>query len=220
MDSRRWDERYAGTDLLWSAEPNRFLVGEVAGLAPGRALDVACGEGRNAVWLARQGWDVVAVDFSPVAVGKARRLAAHHDVEVSWVVGDVATGDLPPGPFDLVIVLYLHLPDPAMTGVLARAAARVDDGGTFVVVAHDETNMDAGHGGPQDPAVLYGPDDVVAAIGEGFTIERAERVRRPVETGGGTVEAVDCLVRARRVATTATTTVDSAASVLRRDPLR
>ena len=198
MDSRRWDERYAGTDLLWSAEPNRFLVAEVAGLAPGRALDVACGEGRNAVWLARQGWDVVAVDFSPVAIAKARGLAAHHGVEVSWIVADVAAGDLPAGPFDLVIVLYLHLHAPAMTGVLSRAAARVGEGGTFVVVAHDETNIAEGHGGPQDPAVLYGPDDVVGAIGQGFTIERAERVRRPVETGGGTVDAVDCLVRAGR----------------------
>lgn len=198
MDSRRWDERYAGTDLLWSAEPNRFLVAEVAGLAPGRALDVACGEGRNAVWLARQGWDVVGVDFSPVAIAKARRLAAHHGVEASWIVGDVAVGDLPAGPFDLVVVLYLHLPAPAMAEVLARAAARVGEGGTLVVVAHDETNIAEGHGGPQDPAVLYGPADVVRAIGEGFTIDRADRVRRSVETGGVTVDAVDCLVRARR----------------------
>lgn len=200
MDSRRWDERYAGTDLLWSAEPNRFLVPQVAGLAPGRALDVACGEGRNAVWLARQGWEVIGVDFSPVAIAKARRLAAHHDVEVSWVVDDVAAGDLPAGPFDLVVVLYLHLPSPVMADVLARAAAAVGASGTFVLVAHDETNIADGHGGPQDPAVLYGPDDVVRALGAGFTIERAERVRRPVETGGGTVDAVDCLVRARRVA--------------------
>ncbi|HEX6419702.1 MAG TPA: class I SAM-dependent methyltransferase [Acidimicrobiales bacterium] len=198
MDSRRWDERYAGTDLLWSAEPNRFLVAEVAHLAPGRALDVACGEGRNAVWLARRGWDVVGVDFSPVAIAKARRLATHHGVEVSWVTADLTCDDLPAGPFDLVAVLYLHLPAPEMAGVLARAAALVGERGTFLVVAHDETNIVDGHGGPQDPAVLYGPGDVVRAIGQGFAVERAERVRRPVETSGVTAEAVDCLVRARR----------------------
>ena len=73
MDRHDWDARYAGEQLVWSAEPNRFLVAEVDGLTPGRALDVACGEGRNAIWLAEQGWTVTGVDFSPVALDKARR---------------------------------------------------------------------------------------------------------------------------------------------------
>lgn len=200
MDSHGWDERYAGSDLLWSAEPNRFLVSEAAGLTPERALDVACGEGRNAVWLARQGWDVAGVDFSPVAIAKARRLAPHHGVNVSWMVGDVTSDDLPAGPFDLVAVFYLQLPAPAMAGVLARAGARVAEGGSLLVVAHDETNIAEGYGGPQDPAVLYGPREVVRALGDGFAVERAERVRRPVDSGGVVVDAVDCLVRARRTA--------------------
>lgn len=198
MDSRAWDERYAGDDLLWSAAPNRFLAAEVAGLTPGRAFDVACGEGRNAVWLAEQGWDVAGIDFSPVAVAKARRLAEHRGVEVTWVVGDVTEASLPTGPFDLVAVLYLHLPRPRVSDVLARAAERVAPGGTFLVVAHDDTNIAEGHGGPQDPAVLYGPDDVVAVLGQGWDVQRAERVRRPVETPSGTAVAIDCLVRARR----------------------
>ncbi len=77
MDSEAWDERYAGTELFWTAQPNRFLVSEVSGLTPGRALDLACGEGRNAVWLARQGWDVVGVDFSQNGLDKGRMLARH-----------------------------------------------------------------------------------------------------------------------------------------------
>jgi 2-polyprenyl-3-methyl-5-hydroxy-6-metoxy-1,4-benzoquinol methylase len=200
VDRRRWDERYRGEALLWRAEPNRFLVAEVSDLRPGRALDVACGEGRNAVWLARRGWDVVGVDFSPVAIDKARRMADRDGVAVRWVVADVTTEALPPGAFDLVAVLYLHLPQPAMTAVLGAAAGRVGPGGTLLVVGHDASNIAEGHGGPQDPAVLYGPDEVVRAAGTGLEVERAERVRRPVETEGGRVDAIDCLVRARRPA--------------------
>ncbi len=74
MDRNAWDERYAGDELVWSAQPNRFLVAEVETLPPGRALDLACGEGRNAVWLAERGWDVTGVDFSNAGIDKARRL--------------------------------------------------------------------------------------------------------------------------------------------------
>ena len=89
MDRADWDERYAGSELLWSAEPNRFLVAETAGLTPGRALDLACGEGRNAVWLARRGWQVTGVDYSEVAIEKARRLASARKANVDWVVADL-----------------------------------------------------------------------------------------------------------------------------------
>src|SRR5687768_6279671 len=122
MDSDAWDERYAGTELVWTAEPNRFLAAEVGGLTPGRALDVACGEGRNAVWLASLGWTVTGVDFSPVGLDKARRLAQERGVSVEWVTADVTTYEPPAGAFDLVVVLYLHLPAPALAVVLARAA--------------------------------------------------------------------------------------------------
>ncbi|PLW74405.1 class I SAM-dependent methyltransferase, partial [Streptomyces sp. DJ] len=76
MDSREWDERYASRELVWGAEPNRWLVREVEDLAPGRALDLAAGEGRNALWLADRGWRVTAVDFSRTALDRGRRLAA------------------------------------------------------------------------------------------------------------------------------------------------
>ena len=92
MDSTAWDERYRSSELIWGAGPNRFLVEEVAGLPAGRALDLACGEGRNAIWLAQRGWQVVAVDFSAVALDKARRLADQRGTSVEWVMADVKIG--------------------------------------------------------------------------------------------------------------------------------
>jgi 2-polyprenyl-3-methyl-5-hydroxy-6-metoxy-1,4-benzoquinol methylase len=110
MDPTEWNRRYAGSDLVWSAEPNRFLPPEVAGLTAARAIDLACGEGRNAIWLARHGWHVVAVDFAEAAVQKAQRLASDAGVVVHLVLADVTTYE-PPGTFDLVIVFYLQLPE-------------------------------------------------------------------------------------------------------------
>jgi 2-polyprenyl-3-methyl-5-hydroxy-6-metoxy-1,4-benzoquinol methylase len=91
MDHRAWDERYASTELIWTAEPNRFLVAEAGGLAPGRALDLACGEGRNAVWLATQRWEVTGVDFSRTGLDKARHLARQRHVTAEWILADVTT---------------------------------------------------------------------------------------------------------------------------------
>ena len=197
MDSHGWDARYSDRGLLWSAEPNRFLVEEVAGLAPGRALDVACGEGRNAVWLAGQGWRATGVDFSPVGLAKARRLAEERGVEVEWIEADVAEWAPPGGSFDLVVILYLHLPGPVRRRVYSAMAAGVAPGGTMLVVGHDRDNLTAGYGGPQDPVVLFGVDDVAADLA-GLEIVRAEQVRRPVEADDGPRTAIDTLVRATR----------------------
>ena len=90
MDRTAWDERYASKDYLWTVEPNRFVQQHVSQLTPGTAIDLATGEGRNAVWLAGQGWQATAVDFSPVGPDKAGRLAADHDVDVEWVEADLA----------------------------------------------------------------------------------------------------------------------------------
>ena len=195
MDSRAWDERYSGAELIWTAEPNRFLVAELSALPPGRALDLACGEGRNAVWLARRGWTVTGVDFSRNGLEKGRALAAHHDVEVEWVLADVIAHELPAYAFDLVVILYLHLARDDFAAVLEHAVDALAPGGTLLVVGHDITNPTDGYGGPQDTSVLYGPDDVVGSIGE-LIVEKAERVRRPVDTADGTVDAIDALVRA------------------------
>jgi SAM-dependent methyltransferase len=197
MDSVEWDRRYAGSELLWTGEPNRFLVSETAGLRPGRALDLACGEGRNAVWLARQGWQVTGVDFSAVALEKARRLAEASAVEAEWVVADLLEYRPEARAFDLVLLFYLQVPTSQRREIVRAAADAVAPAGTFLLVAHDRSNIEHGHGGPQEPAVLYSADDVVLDLGD-LRIERAERVERPVETVDGERVALDALVRASR----------------------
>jgi SAM-dependent methyltransferase len=195
MDRHDWDKRYAGNDLLWSTVPNRFLVAEVADLAPARALDLACGEGRNAVWLAERGWAVTAVDFSAVGLDKARGLAAARGAAVHWECADVTEYEPQAEGFDLVIIMYLHLPAAARRVAFRRAATAVAPAGTLLVVGHDITNPDEGWGGPSDPAVLYGPDDVVADV-DALEIVKATRVRRSVPTDEGEKTAIDMLVRA------------------------
>lgn len=195
MDSQEWDQRYGGSDLVWTAEPNRFVVAELQDLPPGRALDIAAGEGRNAVWLASRGWQVTAVDFSAVGLDNGRRLAARAGVAIDWVCADVREYEPEPGSFQLVLVAYLQLREAELARVLRRAATALAPGGVLLVVGHDVTNLAEGTGGPQDPAVLHTPESITRALGD-LTVVRAERVRRPV--AGSPRDAVDTLVRAVR----------------------
>jgi SAM-dependent methyltransferase len=195
MQREDWDRRYAEANLLWSAEPNRFLVAEATALAPGRALDVACGEGRNALWLAGLGWSVTAVDFSSVAVGKGLDRAARTDAEIDFVCADLLDYEPAAGAYDLVLVLYLQLPADERRLVLFRATAALAPGGTFLLVGHDLKNLTDGVGGPSDPSVLYTHDEIVGEL-PGLEIEKAERVLR--EVVGADRPAIDVLVRARR----------------------
>ena len=197
MDREHWDERYGIEELIWKAEPNRFLVEELDALAPGRALDVACGEGRNAVWLASKGWRVTGVDFSRAGLAKAQRLATDRGVEVTWVEADVVDWQPPMASFDLVVVMYLHLLAEHRRRALAHAAAALAPGGVLLVVGHDTSNLLKGTGGPQDPAVLFGPEEIVEDL-SGLHIERAEQVKRTVVTDAGEATAIDALVRAVR----------------------
>lgn len=203
MDRDAWDAAYAAAPgLVWTARPNRFVVEAVGDLPPGRALDLAAGEGRNAVWLAERGWRVVAVDFSAVALARGRELAGERGVQVSWVEADVRGHPLDPAAFDLVVVAYLHLPAAEFAGVLHRAAGALAPGGTLVVVGHDRANLTGGVGGPRDPAVLYTPEELAAELA-GLRVHRAETVRRPVTVDDGPVDALDTLVVAVREAAAA-----------------
>jgi SAM-dependent methyltransferase len=195
MKRSDWNERYEATELLWSAGPNRFLVAETEELAAGRALDLACGEGRNAIWLAERGWQVTAVDYADVALARAARIAAARNVAVELVHADLLDWEPDAGAFDLVCVLYLQLPADERRRVLAGAAKAVAIGGTFLLVGHDLTNLADGHGGPSDPAMLLTPEEVRSEL-PGLTVEKAERVHRDVE--GAPRPAIDTLVRARR----------------------
>jgi SAM-dependent methyltransferase len=202
MDAHAWDDRYAASDLVWSREPNQFVAAELADLAPGSAVDLAAGEGRNAIWLASRGWSATAVDFSQVALDKGARLAG--DLDVTWVCADATTWQ-PPAPVDLVVVAYLQVPEADRRRAVRSAIRMLRPGGTFLLVAHDSTNLAEGTGGPQDPAVLMSAEDVLGDL-DGIEVEvlRAERVAREVTTedphgGEQRRTAWDCLVRLVRV---------------------
>ncbi len=200
MDSRQWDERYSGDELVWTSTPNQFLVAEVVGLQAGRAVDLACGEGRNSIWLAEQGWDVTGVDFSPVGLAKAKRFADLWGVEVTWVESTVEEWTPPPEGFDLVAMCYLQLPQASRSAALAVAASAVAPGGTLLVIAHDFDNLTRGYGGPPNPDVLYRVSEVTeAAVDAGLTIDRAQQAVRVVDTDNGPRDAVDTVVRAKRI---------------------
>ncbi len=198
MDADEWDERYGAFDLVWSAGPNQFVVEACGDLPPGRMIDLAAGEGRNALWFADQGWDATAVDYSEVAIDKVRASAERRGVELNTVVADLVAFEPEPGGYDLVVVAYLHLPADQLDPILARAAAAVAPGGVFFLIGHDVTNLTDGYGGPQSEAVLTSPKGVVGAIGAGLEVERAEVVERHVEADEGLRVARDTLVFARR----------------------
>ncbi len=197
MKSEAWDARYAEAGLVWGPAPNRFVAAETEDLAPGRALDLACGEGRNAIWLAERGWRVTAIDFSSVAVNRARCLAAERGVTVDFAVGDVLEAPLEQAAYDLVLLAYLQLPLDERASVLMRAAAAVRPGGLFLLVGHDLRNYAEGHGGPRRPDLLWTVAEIGGALSvAGLTVERADEVLRDVE--GAPRPAIDTLVRARR----------------------
>ena len=203
MDADAWDERYAASDLIWSATPNQFVAEELSELSPGRAVDVAAGEGRNALWLASLGWQVTALDFSRVALDKGRRIAERQELSGSleWEHAD-ATVWHAEASYDLAVVAYLQLPAEERRAAHRNAFESLVVGGTFLLVAHDATNLLRGTGGPQDPDFLMTADDVLADLGGlSYDVIRAERVERIVEPGhGGEPQqtALDCLVRVER----------------------
>ncbi len=197
MERDAWDDRYRDREWLWTVDANRFVVQETAGLSPGRALDLAAGEGRNAIWLARQGWDVTAVDFSAVALERAESFATHEGVSITTVAADLREYVPEMGGFDLVVLAYLHLPPDLFGTVLERATSALAPGGVIVIVGHDLTNIEQGYGGPQSSEVLYTPESLAADLGD-LEVVKAEKVERPYESEEGMFTAIDALVVARR----------------------
>lgn len=195
MQREDWDRRYADVENLWATKPNRFLVAEVRGLPAGRALDLACGEGQNAIWLASLGWEVTGVDFSEVAIRKAATRAERDGVDVRFVCADLVEYEPAPASSDLVLVMYLHIPATRRRAVHEKAVAAVAPGGTFLLLGHDLTNLTDGVGGPRDPDLLYTAQDIASEL-PGVEVEKATTVLRDV--AGEERDAIDTLVRARR----------------------
>ena len=199
---RRWDDRYANSALVWSAEPNQLFSKEIQSLPPGRALDVACGEGRNAIWLAEQGWDVTAVDFSETGITKGKQIAEKRGVKLNWIVEDVSIWQLPVNEYDLVAILYLHTDSEERARWLGNVIWSVKRDGTFIYIAHDPSNIEDGVGGPQNLDLLPCVDEITDAL-KGFRVDVAEITVRPVVNDPGhgkelTGIALDSFIRATR----------------------
>ncbi|MFE1273233.1 class I SAM-dependent methyltransferase [Streptomyces sp. NPDC058757] len=196
-----WDSRYSERRQLWSGQPNGALVAEVADLPPGRVLDVGCGEGADAIWLARSGWDVTALEVSGVALARAAAHARDAGVEVRWVHAGLAEAALPPASFDLVSAQYpalLRTPGSTAERALLDAVA---PGGTLLLVHH--AGMDERHPdqeGGFDPADYVWPSMVAALLGDDWRVEVDEERPRVVPEGGaGAHHADDVVLRARRL---------------------
>ncbi|MFY0407989.1 class I SAM-dependent methyltransferase [Solicola sp. PLA-1-18] len=185
MDADDWDARYAEAPDLWGSSPNALLTDLVGHLAPGRAVDLGCGDGRHTAWLSGLGWEVEGVDFSPEAVRQASRRPGTDPTRARFTVAD-ATTYAPDGPLDLVLVAYLHLPD--LADVLARAVGWLAPGGRVVYLGHARENLEHGVGGPSDASVL----PTVEALASGLRGARVLDLRHvDRETPRGT--AVDVL---------------------------
>jgi len=200
-DDRRqyWNERYADRGTLWGGDANQFVVRYLSDLPPGRVLDLASGQGRNAVWLAGRGHSVTAIDISDVAAQQAGEVANQAGVEVEFVTADLLEWEPEAEAFDLVLLSYLQVPGDLRRAVHDKAIRAVAPGGVVFVIAHHLANLDAGVGGPPDPEVLFTEDQLAGDFAE-LDVEVLERVLRHVETEDVTGDAVDVAMLARKPA--------------------
>lgn len=196
-DQGEWDQRYAETEQIWSGRPNGALVGEVSGRPPGRAVDVGCGEGADAVWLAGQGWAVTALDVSSVALERAAARAEQAGAEVRWLHAGLLEARLGPASFDLVSAQYPALPRTADRAAERTLLSLVAPGGMLLVVHHVLDELYAGAHG-FDPADYVRPGDVVELLDENWELETYETRQRSVTGGAGAHHTADVVLRARR----------------------
>jgi SAM-dependent methyltransferase len=195
-----WDARYSEHDgARWSGRPNGRLLAEVAGLTPGRALDVGCGEGADAIWLARNGWTVTAIDVSEVAVTRAREAAELAGAVVEWVCGDALRTPFRAGSFDLVSMQYPALPKAAGQAAVGALLGTVRPGGLLLAVYHDLDDEHREHMKSRgtDPADYFDADDLARLLGDAFTIER-HTVEPRIDPPPDNPHIADVVLRARR----------------------
>ncbi len=190
----RWDERYRSEDRLWSGHVNGSLPAEVDGLDPGTALDVGCGEGADALWLAEQDWTVTAVDISGVAIERGRAEAERRGVRVTWIAGDFPADT--PGRFDLVSLHYPAFPIADLESVANGLTDAVAPGGILLLVGHaPPDDLENAH---FDPAAYVQPWDIEPRLGDGWTVEVSETRARPGDHHHGSRHTEDVVIRARR----------------------
>ncbi|NND04186.1 MAG: redoxin family protein [Acidimicrobiia bacterium] len=192
-----WNERYTAAHELYGPEPNQFVAAELSGLSPRRVLDLGCGQGRNAVWLALQGHDVTGLDVSSVGIDQARALAARTGADANFEVIDVAADYQPQAAYDLVVLSYLQLPPEMRSVVHGKAVASLAPGGELLLIAHHVDNLEQGIGGPPTADVLFSEAELAVDFAE-LELLRNEKVYRNVERDGVIHQAHDILLKARR----------------------
>ncbi|TDK25614.1 class I SAM-dependent methyltransferase [Arthrobacter crusticola] len=203
MDQEFWDRRYAEHRRVWSGNPNPHLVTTASALPPGRALDVGCGEGADALWLARSGWRVTGVDISEVALGRAREQARLEDTAVAarvdWVHADLLEAPPEPGGFDLVSAQFMQLAEPARSALFSGLAEAVAPGGTLLIVGHHLSDLQTTVRRPPLPELFYTAEDLIPLLDGGWDITACEaRPRSVADTEGHQATIHDTVLQARR----------------------
>jgi SAM-dependent methyltransferase len=199
-----WDARYGSAEQVWSGNPNPRLVEQVADLAPGAALDVGCGEGADAIWLATRGWQVTAIDISPVVLARAARQAARVGAAVAeritWQQTDVLSWQPPLRQFDLVTAQYMHLSTLAREALHRRLAAAVRLGGTLLIVGHHPSDLETSLRRPHLPDFFYTPDQITATLEPGSweIVVAAAPAREARDHDGRAITIHDAVLRAER----------------------
>jgi SAM-dependent methyltransferase len=190
FDGNFWDERYRSAQRVWSGQPNPQLVAEVAGLQPGRALDVGCGEGADAIWLARNGWDVVAVDISGIAIQRGEQHARDTDPaaaeRIEWRQADLLAQPPEPGSYDLVTAQFMQLPPEPRTRMFTSLAAAIRAGGTLLIVGHHPSDIGSGVPRPPMPELFYSADEIAGLLDNTWQVDASEARPRDAMTPDGT----------------------------------
>jgi SAM-dependent methyltransferase len=194
-----FDALYAGDEPVWSGEPNGALIDEIADVEPGRALDVGCGEGADAVWLAQRGWEVTALDIAAAALERAEQHARRAGVQVRWLHRGLLEAPLEPGSFDLVSAQYPALRHSADDAAIRALLSLVAPGGTLLVVHHADIDLDEARAHGVDPALYVSPDDVRVALDAKWVVLVDERRPRHVSGGAGAHHSHDLVLKARRL---------------------
>ena len=200
-----WDERYRSSEAVWSGAPNPQLVAETAGLVAGEALDVGCGEGADAIWLAEHGWQVTAVDFSSVALERGAARAREAGVEVgrriTWLHADLTEWVPVPESFDLVSAQFLHLPRDQRDPIQRRIADAVAPGDILLVVGHHPSDLQTTVARPSAAELLLTAADIAnGLVSEDWVIlVNEDRPRQTFDSDGRAVTVHDAVLKAQRV---------------------
>lgn len=194
-----WDERYSEAEQMWSGEPNGSLVAELAGLEPGKALDVGCGEGADAIWLASLGWQVTAIDVAEVALRRAHAAADRAGVEVEWLHTGLLDAALPTDGYDLVSAQYPALLRTATQDAERLLLAAVAPHGHLVVVHHADVDVEVAKSHGFDPDDYLSPADFGSLLDDDWTIIVDERRPRHLASGAGAGHSHDLVLHAMRL---------------------